>query len=39
MIHIKVYAAYDKATKNQGSPTVIIAKTIKDTEWVRQVKV
>jgi pyruvate dehydrogenase E1 component len=25
----KVYAAYDKATKNQGSPTVIIAKTIK----------
>ncbi len=25
----KVYAAYDKATKNTGSPTVIIAKTIK----------
>merc|ERR1711991_1198187 len=25
----KVFAAYDKATKNQGSPTVIIAKTIK----------
>ena len=25
----KVYAAYDQATKNQGSPTVIIAKTIK----------
>ena len=25
----KVYAAYDKAIKNQGSPTVIIAKTIK----------
>ena len=25
----KVYAAYDKAMKNQGSPTVIIAKTIK----------
>ena len=25
----KVYAAYDKATKNIGSPTVIIAKTIK----------
>ena len=25
----KVYAAYDKATKHQGSPTVIIAKTIK----------
>ena len=25
----KVYAAYDKASKNQGSPTVIIAKTIK----------
>ena len=25
----KVYAAYDRATKNQGSPTVIIAKTIK----------
>ena len=25
----KVFAAYDQATKNQGSPTVIIAKTIK----------
>jgi len=25
----KVYAAYDKAMKNEGSPTVIIAKTIK----------
>ena len=25
----KVYAAYDKASKNVGSPTVIIAKTIK----------
>jgi len=25
----KVYAAYDKASKNTGSPTVIIAKTIK----------
>jgi len=25
----KVYAAYDKAVKNTGSPTVIIAKTIK----------
>ena len=25
----KVFAAYDKATKNIGSPTVIIAKTIK----------
>ena len=25
----KVYAAYDQASKNQGSPTVIIAKTIK----------
>jgi pyruvate dehydrogenase E1 component len=25
----KVYAAYDKASKNQGSPTVILAKTIK----------
>ena len=25
----KVFAAYDKATKHQGSPTVIIAKTIK----------
>jgi pyruvate dehydrogenase E1 component len=25
----KVYAAYDKAVKNVGSPTVIIAKTIK----------
>ena len=25
----KVYAAYDKASKNKGSPTVIIAKTIK----------
>jgi len=25
----KVYAAYDKAIKNTGSPTVIIAKTIK----------
>src|SRR6056300_766420 len=25
----KVYAAYDKASKNIGSPTVIIAKTIK----------
>ena len=25
----KVYAAYHKATKHQGSPTVIIAKTIK----------
>jgi pyruvate dehydrogenase E1 component len=25
----KVYAAYDQAMKNQGSPTVIIAKTIK----------
>ena len=25
----KVFAAYDKATKNKGSPTVIIAKTIK----------
>ncbi len=25
----KVYAAYDKAMKNKGSPTVIIAKTIK----------
>src|SRR6056300_1693473 len=25
----KVYAAYDKATKNIGSPTVVIAKTIK----------
>ena len=25
----KVYAAYDKAVKNEGSPTVIIAKTIK----------
>ena len=25
----KVFAAYDKASKNQGSPTVIIAKTIK----------
>ena len=24
----KVFAAYDKATKNIGSPTVIIAKTI-----------
>jgi pyruvate dehydrogenase E1 component len=25
----KVFAAYDKATKNKGSPTVVIAKTIK----------
>jgi pyruvate dehydrogenase E1 component len=25
----KVFAAYDKATKNVGSPTVVIAKTIK----------
>ena len=25
----KVFAAYDKATKHHGSPTVIIAKTIK----------
>jgi pyruvate dehydrogenase E1 component len=25
----KVYAAYDKASKNVGSPTVVIAKTIK----------
>jgi pyruvate dehydrogenase E1 component len=25
----KVFAAYDKATKNTGSPTVVIAKTIK----------
>jgi pyruvate dehydrogenase E1 component len=25
----KVYAAYDKATKNKGAPTVILAKTIK----------
>ena len=25
----KVYAAYDQASKNVGSPTVIIAKTIK----------
>jgi len=25
----KVYAAYDKAVKNTGSPTVIVAKTIK----------
>ena len=25
----KVFAAYDKASKNVGSPTVVIAKTIK----------
>src|SRR5437660_676922 len=26
---IKIYAAYDAAVKNQGTPTVILAKTIK----------
>jgi len=26
---VKVYAAYDRAVRNQGSPTVILAKTIK----------
>jgi pyruvate dehydrogenase E1 component len=27
--YLKVYAAYDEATKSQGAPTVILAKTIK----------
>jgi len=27
--HMKVFAAYDKATKSDGRPTVILAKTIK----------
>ena len=35
----KVYAAYDKASKNQGSPTVILQKLLKVMEWEKLVRV
>ena len=35
----KVYAAYHSAMKNKGTPTVILAKLLKDMEWVNLEKV
>ena len=35
----KVYAAYHAAMQHKGTPTVILAKTIKGMEWVNQEKV